>query len=211
MPPDDPDVYSRHNARKGNGETMSVGGFVFLAIIVVAVIYVISVFNSLVTLRNNVGKAWANIDVLLKQRHDELPKLVETCKQYMGYEQQTLEKVMQARAGVQQARESGDVTALGSAEAAMRASIGKLYAVAEAYPQLKANESFQQLQSRISGLESGIADRREVYNDCTNLYNIRIESFPEMILARQFGFKGSKLLEFADDEKKDVDVKSLFA
>ena len=190
---------------------MSVGGFVFLAIIVVAVIYVISVFNGLVTLRNNVGKAWANIDVLLKQRHDELPKLVETCKQYMGYEQQTLEKVMQARAGVQQARESGDVTALGPAEAAMRASIGKLYAVAEAYPQLKANESFQQLQSRISGLESGIADRREVYNDSTNLYNIRIESFPEMILARQFGFKESKLLEFADDEKKDVDVKSLFA
>jgi len=190
---------------------MSVGGFVFLAIIVVAVIYVISVFNGLVTLRNNVGKAWANIDVLLKQRHDELPKLVETCKQYMGYEQQTLEKVMQARAGVQQARESGDVAALGPAEAAMRASIGKLYAVAEAYPQLKANESFQQLQSRISGLENGIADRREVYNDSTNLYNIRIESFPEMILARQFGFKESKLLEFADDEKKDVDVKSLFA
>lgn|SRR6185312_8913988 len=211
MPPDYPDVYSRHNARKGNGETMSVGGFVFLAIIVVAVIYVISVFNGLVTLRNNVGKAWANIDVLLKQRHDELPKLVETCKQYMGYEQQTLEKVMQARAGVQQARESGDVAALGPAEAAMRASIGKLYAVAEAYPQLKANESFQQLQSRISGLENGIADRREVYNDSTNLYNIRIESFPEMILARQFGFKESKLLEFADDEKKDVDVKSLFA
>ena len=211
MPPDDPDVYSRHNARKGNGETMSVGGFVFLAVIAVAVIYVISVFNSLVTLRNNVSKAWANIDVLLKQRHDELPKLVETCKQYMGYEQQTLEKVMQARAGVQQARESGDVTALGPAEAAMRASIGKLYAVAEAYPQLKANESFQQLQSRITGLESGIADRREVYNDSSNLYNIRVQSFPEMILARQFGFKESKLLEFADDEKKDVDVKSLFA
>jgi LemA protein len=190
---------------------MSVGGFVFLAIIVIAVIYVISVFNNLVTLKNNLGKAWANIDVLLKQRHDELPKLVETCKQYMGYEQQTLEKVMQARAGVQQARESGDVAALGNAEAGLRASIGKLYAVAEAYPQLKANESFQQLQSRISGLESGIADRREVYNDSTNLYNIRIQSFPEMILARQFGFKESKLLEFADEEKKDVDVKSLFA
>ena len=190
---------------------MSVGGFVFLAIIVVAGIYSIALFNNLVSLRNSVAKAWANIDVLLKQRHDELPKLVETCKQYMGYEQQTLEKVMHARAGVQQARESGDMAALGSAEVGLRASIGKLYAVAEAYPQLKANEAFQQLQSRITGLESGIADRREVYNDSTNLYNTRIQSFPEMVLARQFGFKESKLLVFADDEKKDVDVKSLFA
>lgn len=190
---------------------MGVGGFVFLAVIVVAVIYVISLFNNLVTLKNNVGKAWSNIDVLLKQRHDELPKLVETCKQYMGYEQATLEKVMQARAGVQQARESGDMAALGPAEAGLRASIGKLYAVAEAYPQLKANESFQQLQGRISGLESAIADRREFYNDSVNLYNTRIQSFPELILARQFGFKESKLLEFAEDEKKDVDVKSLFA
>ena len=189
---------------------MSVGGFVFWAIVLVAVIYLVMIFNGLVALKNNVSKAWANIDVLLKQRHDELPKLVETCKQYMGYEQATLEKVMQARAGVQQARESGDMTALGPAEGALRASIGKLYAVAEAYPQLKANESFQQLQSRISGLESAIADRREFYNDSTNLYNTRIQSFPELILARQLGFKEAKLLEFGDDEKKDVDVKALF-
>jgi len=190
---------------------MSVGGFVFWAVVLVAVIYLVMIFNGLVALKNSVSKAWANIDVLLKQRHDELPKLVETCKQYMAYEQATLEKVMQARAGVQQARESGDVTALGPAEGALRASIGKLYAVAEAYPQLKANESFQQLQSRISGLESAIADRREFYNDSTNLYNTRIQSFPELILARQMGFKEAKLLEFAEDEKKDVDVKSLFA
>ncbi|HEY1772016.1 MAG TPA: LemA family protein [Gammaproteobacteria bacterium] len=190
---------------------MGVGGFVFLAIIVVAVIFVISIFNNLVTLKNNVSKAWSNIDVLLKQRHDELPKLVETCKQYMGYEQQTLEKVMQARAGVQQARESGDVAAVGPAEAQMRSMIGKLYAVAEAYPQLKANESFQELQGRISGLENAIADRREFYNDSVNLYNTCIQSFPELILARQFSFKEASLLQFSEEEKKDVDVKSLFA
>ena len=190
---------------------MGVGGFVFIAVVVVALVYAIALFNDLVSLRNSVAKAWANIDVLLKQRHDELPKLVETCKQYMGYEQETLEKVMQARAGVQQARESGDVAALGPAEAQMRSMIGKLYAVAEAYPQLKANESFQELQARISGLESAIADRREFYNESVNLYNTRIQSFPELILARQFSFKESKLLEFADEEKKDVDVKSLFA
>lgn len=189
---------------------MSVGGFVFLAVVVVSLIYLIMLYNGLVSLKNNVKEAWANIDVLLKQRHDELPKLVETCKQYMGYEKDTLEKVMQARAGVQQARESGDMAALGPAEAQMRSMIGKLYAVAEAYPQLKANESFQQLQARITGLENGIADRREFYNDSTNLYNTRIQQFPDVIIARQFSFKPASLLEFSDEEKKDVDVKALF-
>ena len=189
---------------------MGVGSFVFLAIIAVALIYLIMLYNGLVSLKNNVKEAWANIDVLLKQRHDELPKLVETCKQYMNYERDTLEKVMQARAGVQQARESGDMQALGPAEAQMRAMIGKLYAVAEAYPQLKANESFQQLQARITGLENGIADRREFYNDSVNLYNTRIQQFPDVILANNFGFKPASLLEFSDEEKKDVDVKALF-
>ena len=192
------------------GRAMGTGGFIFLAIVVVALVYIVMLYNNLVSLKNNVAKAWANIDVLLKQRHDELPKLVETCKQYMGYEKDTLEKVMQARAGVQQARESGDVAAVGSAEAQMRSMIGKLYAVAEAYPQLKANESFQELQGRISGLENAIADRREFYNDSTNLYNTRIQQFPDLIIARQFGFKGASLLEFTVDEKKDVDMKALF-
>jgi len=189
---------------------MSVGGFVFLAILVVAVIYLIMLYNNLVSLRNNVTEAWSNIDILLKQRHDELPKLVETCKQYMNYERDTLEKVMQARAGVQQARESGNMAALGPAEAQMRSMIGKLYAVAEAYPQLKANESFQQLQGRISGLENSIADRREFYNDSVNLYNTRIQQFPDLLIANNFGFKGKDLLEFGAEEKKDVDVKAMF-
>ena len=189
---------------------MSIGGFVFWAIVLVAVAYLIMLFNGLVALKNNVSKAWANIDVLLKQRHDELPKLVETCKQYMGYEKDTLEKVMQARAGVQQARESGDMRALGGAEAQMRSMIGKLYAVAEAYPQLKANESFQQLQGRITGLENGIADRREFYNDSVNLYNTRIQQFPDLILANNLAFKPASLLEFSESEKKDVDMKALF-
>ena len=185
----------------------------FAAVIALGVIGFLAYvsYNSVVKLSQLADRSWANIDVALKQRHDELPKLIETCKQYMGYEQATLEKVMQARAGVQQARETGDMTALGPAEAGLRASIGKLYAVAEAYPQLKANESFQALQSRITGLESAIADRREFYNDSVNLYNTRIQSFPQLMLARWFSFKGSKLLEFAEDEKKDVDVKSLFA
>jgi LemA protein len=107
--------------------------------------------------------------------------------------------------------QSGDAAAVGPAEDSMRASIGKLYAVAEAYPQLKANESFQQLQTRITGLENAIADRREFYNDSVNLYNTRIQQFPDLIIANNFGFKTGSLLEFSDSEKKDVDVKALFA
>jgi LemA protein len=192
------------------GIVMSVTGFVILAIIIVILVYFILLYNGLVMLKNNVAKAWANIDVLLKQRHDELPKLIDTCKQYMGYEQQTLVKVMDARAGVQQARETGNMAALGPAEAHLRSMIGNLYAVAEAYPQLKADESFQQLQSRITGLENSIADRREFYNDSVNVYNIRIEQFPASLIAGNFGFKAAQLLEFGEDEKKDVDVKALF-
>ncbi|MCW8946422.1 MAG: LemA family protein, partial [Sedimenticola sp.] len=149
-------------------------------------------------------------DVLLKQRHDELPKLVETCKQYMQYEQETLERVMQARAAVSSAREQGDIGALGGAESQLRLGLGNLFAVAEAYPDLKANETFQHLQTRISGLENSIADRREYYNESVNNNNVRIEQFPDLILARMFNFKAAELLEFADEEKKDVDLKSLF-
>ena len=190
---------------------MSVIGYVILAIIVILIIYAFVLYNNLVLLKNNVATAWSNIDVLLKQRHDELPKLVETCKQYMGYEQQTLVKVMEAREGVQQARTSGNVAALGPAESQLRATIGNLFAVAEAYPNLKANESFQQLQTRITGLESSIADRREFYNDSVNTYNTRIEQFPTVLIARNFGFKEASRLEIAADDKKDVDMKALFS
>lgn len=192
------------------GNAMGVMGFVILAVIIIVIIYGFVLYNNLVSLKNNVATAWSNIDVLLKQRHDELPKLVETCKQYMGYEQPTLEKVMQARAGVQQARETGNMAALGPAEGQLRATVGNLFAVAEAYPNLKANESFQQLQTRITGLENSIADRREFYNDSVNVLNTRIEQFPEVLIARNFGFKETGRLEFAGDEKQDVDVKTLF-
>lgn len=190
---------------------MDIGGFVFLGIAVVAVIYFITIYNNLVQLKHDVSKAWANIDVLLKQRHDELPKLVETCKQYMGYEQETLEKVMQARAAVFSARDKGDVAAVGQAEGMLRMGLGNLFALAENYPDLKANDSFQHLQARISGLENAIADRREFYNESVNNLNVRIEQFPDVIIARNLGFKSAELLEFAEEEKADVDLKSLFS
>jgi LemA protein len=189
---------------------MDISTFVILGIIVVALIYGVTLYNQLVSLKHGVSKAWSNIDVLLKQRHDELPKLVETCKQYMQYEQNTLEQVMKARAAVSDARESHDVGALGAAEGQLRLGLGNLFAVAEAYPDLKANETFQHLQSRISGLENSIADRREFYNESVNNNNVRIEQFPDVIVARMFNFQAAELLEFEEEEKRDVDIKELF-
>ena len=189
---------------------MSVVAVVILAVIVVAIAYVIMIYNNLVQVKHNVAKAWANIDVLLKQRHDELPKLIETCKQYMKFEQETLQKVIDARSKVFSASESQDIRALGPAEAGLRASIGSLFALAESYPDLKTNQTFLQLQGRISGLENAIADRREFYNESVNINNVRIEQFPDTIVAGMFNFKAAQLLEFDVAEKRDVDVKELF-
>lgn len=184
---------------------------IVLVLLTLVILYGIFIYNNLVRLKHNVSRAWSNIDVLLKQRHDELPKLVETCKQHMEFEQQTLERVMQARAAVSEARESGDIKAVGKAETQMRFGLGNLFAVAEAYPELRASESFQHLHSRISSLESGIADRREYYNDSVNHLNIRIEQFPDIIVAKRLGFNAATLLEFEEAELKDVNMKQLFS
>ncbi|MFM1979819.1 MAG: hypothetical protein RLZ68_1084 [Pseudomonadota bacterium] len=185
-------------------------GIVFWLILAVAVVYLVSTYNGLVNVKNGVTKAWANIDVLLKQRHDELPKLVDTCRQYMQHEQVTLEKVIAARARVSDAREHQNVAALGSAESALRNGLGQLFALAESYPDLKANEQFLHLQTRISGLESAIADRREFYNDSVNINNVAVEQFPGVVVARIFNFKTAVMLQFAADELKDVDIAQRF-
>lgn len=185
--------------------------FILLGILLVVFLYAVLLYNGLVQLKHNVAQAWSNIDVLLKQRHEELPKLIETCKQYMKHERDVLEKVTHARAAVGTARERGDIEAVGYAEAAMRAGLASLFAVAENYPQLKANQTFQHLQTRISQLESQIADRREFYNDSVNANNVRIEQFPEVLVARAFNFRPRPLLRFSEAELKDVDIKQLFA
>jgi LemA protein len=184
---------------------------VLLAGLAIVAVYGVMIYNSLVNLKHNVSKAWANIDVLLKQRHDEIPKLVEVCKQYRQFEQDTLQRVVEARSRVFAASQSQNVGALGPAETALRASLGNLFAVAEAYPELKTNEQFLNLQTRISALENAIADRREFYNESVNLNNVRIEQFPNVIIAGMFGFTPRQLLEFSDAEKADVNVKQLFA
>jgi LemA protein len=189
---------------------MGIGTLITIGVIVVVLVYGVTIYNSLVQIKHNVTKAWANIDVLLKQRHDELPKLVETCKQYMKFEQDTLTQVIEARSKVFTAREAQNVPALGMAETGLRAALGSLFALAESYPDLKANQTFQQLQTRISTLENAIADRREFYNESVNVNNVRIEQFPDVIVARLLNFKEAQLLEFSEEEKKDVDVKQLF-
>lgn len=189
---------------------MSVFGFIVLGVAVLLIGYLVILYNNLVALKHRVAKAWANIDVLLKQRHDELPKLVETCKRYMTHEQETLEKVISARNSVASANDSLDMGALGEAETQLRSGLGRLFALAENYPDLKADQSFQHLQSRISDLENGIADRRELYNDAVNLNNIRIEQFPDVLIARRFNFKAHELLEFSEEEIADVNMQALF-
>lgn len=190
---------------------MDISLIIFLGIGAAIIMYGVTIYNNLVSLKHQVSKAWSNIDVLLKQRHDELPKLVETCKQYMKHEQETLEKVMQARSAVASAREKGDVSSLGPAETQLRFGLGNLFALAEAYPDLKANDNFKHLQQRISGLEEAIADRREFYNESVNANNVRIEQFPDVIVARFLNFKERDLLEFSEEETRDVDVKALFS
>ncbi len=183
---------------------------ILLIVVVLLALYGIVIYNRLVNLKHNVGMSWSNIDVLLKQRHDELPKLVEVCKQYMGYERDTLEAVMRARHGVADAQQRYDLPALGAAESQLRLGLGQLFAVAEAYPELRANANFRHLESRITGLENAIADRREFYNDSVNLNNVRIEQFPDVMVARFFNFRLFRLLEFSEPEKQDVDIAQLF-
>lgn len=189
---------------------MGIGGWVFLGIVAIVVVYGVMVYNGLVNLKHAVAKNLANIDVLLKQRHDELPKLVETCKRYMEHEQETLTKVIEARSKVASAQQAGDMGALGQAESMLRVGLGNLFALAENYPDLKADQSFAHLQQRITGLEHSIADRREVYNESVNNNNVRIEQFPDVIVANFFNFKAFEMLEFSEEETADVDMKTLF-
>ena len=183
---------------------------ILLGVFVIVLIYGIFIYNGLVSISHNIAKAWANINVLLKQRHDELPKLIEVCKQYKQFEQDTLQRVIEARSQVQSARQSGDIETLGKAEGSLRTGLGTLFAVVEAYPELKTNEAFMQLQQRISSLENGIADRRELYNDSVNINNVRINQFPDLIIAGLFRFRSKPMLEISAAEQADVDVKRLF-
>ena len=180
--------------------TLVIGSLLMIGVIVL-VAYVAGIYNMLVRLANNIDKAWSNIDVILKQRHDELPKLVEVCNSYMLHERETLESVTKARTAYSTGLNIDDKA---QAENQIVGALGKLFAVAEQYPDLKANQEFLALQQRISALESTIADRREFYNDSANLYNIAIQQIPTFWVAQEVGYTARPLLTVAPSDRKDV-------
>ena len=181
-----------------------ITGAVFLFFIVGVLVYTVILYNELVRLRNDNDRAWANIDVLLKQRHDELPKLIETCKGYMQYEQKTFQLITEARTAFMKATSVGEKA---QADNMISGALKSLFAVSENYPELKANNNFMQLQKRISELEEKIADRREFYNDDVNTYNIRIQQFPDVIIAGMMHLQHHDLFKVAEEDRQDVEVK----
>jgi LemA protein len=179
-------------------------GLVVILVVVGLLVYFITIYNSLVRLRNDIDKAWANIDVLLKQRHDELPKLIETCKGYMQYEQKTFQLITEARTSFMRANTVGEKA---QADNLISGALKSLFAVAENYPDLKANNNFMQLQNRISELEEKLADRREFFNDDVNTYNIRIQQLPDVFIAGMMGLQRKDLFKVTEEDRRDVEVK----
>jgi LemA protein len=167
----------------------------FLPIFVVTVM-IARLFNHLVLVKNNVERAWSDISVILRQRQDELGKLIVVCRAHAGFERDVLDRVTRARSLVDKELLHGDPVELGQAERGLRQEIGNLVAVAEAYPTLGAEKSFRYLSSRLSGLETAIADRRVFYNATVEINNTTIQSFPELLLAGAFGFRAAHFLVF---------------
>jgi len=168
------------------------------------IVYGVSIYNGLIAIKNNIGRSWANIDVLLKQRHDELPKLVKTCEQYMKHERAVFDRLSEARGALMRARSVGERA---EAEGMLSRALGGVFAVAEAYPNLKADQSFLQLQSRISQIENQIADRREFYNDTVTTYNTRIQQIPDAIVANWLALGPAELFKVDEVDRRDVEIK----
>ena len=178
---------------------MAVGAFAGLGL----VLYVVITYNEFVRLRNDSDRAWANIDVLLKQRHDEVPNLVETVKGYMHYEKETLLAITEARAA---ALVAASISEKAQADVVLTGALRSFFGVAEKYPQLKANENFLKLQERITGLEERIADRREYFNDDVTTYNTRLRQFPEVFLATVLRLKPREMFKASEADSQPVDV-----
>jgi len=190
-----------------------ISGTVIITVVVFAVIilialgiisYIVGIYNNLVRLKNDLERSFSNIDVLLKQRHDELPKLIQTCKGYMEYEQKTLQAVTEARAAYPRAGTPGEKA---QADNMLTGALRTLFAVAEKYPDLKANANFIQLQARISGLEEKIAAQRGAYNEDVNAFNIRIAQVPDNFVAGFMRLQPRALFQAAEADHEDVQVK----
>jgi LemA protein len=192
--------------------TTAIVVIVVVAVIVVLVMLVIGIYNSLVALRNRYRNAYAQIDVQLKRRYDLIPNLVETAKGYIKHERETLEAVTKARtmavsAGQQAAANPGDPAAmksLGGAEGQLTAALGRLFAVAEAYPDLKANQNMMALQEELSSTENKIAFARQAYNDSVMTYNTSRETFPAVVFAGMFNFQPAELFEIEQAQEREA-------
>lgn len=182
--------------------------FALLLLALAVAAYGVALFNALVGVKHQVDQAWANIDVLLKQRHSELPRLVDVVRSHAGYERELLQRITELRARTGQGEP--DRTRL-AAEGALSRDVARLLAVAEAYPELKASAAYLELQQRISALEEQIAHRREYYNEAVNLNNVRMEQFPNMFLTGIAGLVRRELFAAAEQERREVDVGALLA
>ena len=176
---------------------------VILVIIVLVAAFVISTYNSLVKLRNSLKDQWSQIDIQLKRRFDLIPNLVETVKGYASHEEETLEKVIQARNAYQTATTSEEQM---KANSELSNTISRLFALSEAYPDLKANQNFMSLQSELRETEEKITYARQFYSDAVLKYNNAILVFPRNIIAGMFGFKEEKFYEAKEEEKENVKV-----
>ncbi len=174
---------------------------VLLFIAVGVIWYFVTIYNGLVALKNDIEKSWSNIDVLLKQRHDELTKLLDVCKGYMQFEKATFENIAKARSMYTAAT---TVDQKAQADQAVTSAVRGLFAVAENYPDLKTNTSFMQLQGRITEIENSIADRREFYNDTVNTFNIRIAVVPDVFVVGMMHLQPHELFKVAEADKADV-------
>ena len=183
---------------------MVVWVWVLLIIVIVLVLWFILTYNSFVNLRNKVDNAWSQIDVQLKRRFDLIPNLVETVKGYMKHEKDTLKEVTAARTEFLKATgPAGKAKAEGMLEGALKI----IFAVAESYPKLKANENFMQLQEELSGTESKIAYARQFYNDNVQSWNVKLQSFPSNLVGKMFGFINKEFFEISESEREPVKVK----
>lgn len=180
---------------------------IFFVLIIAIVVFFIGIYNQLVQIKVNVDKSWANIEVLLKQRYDEIPKLIKICEGYMKYERETLEKIVLARTRFLEAKTPSQIA---NADSQMGSALKNLFAVAENYPELKSNETFRQLQTRVSYLESQIADRREFYNESVAIYNARIMQIPYVFLAGILGYNQKEMYKVEENEKSNPDIKFEF-
>ena len=191
---------------------MGTGGWIVLAIIVAVAIWAIMIYNGLVTLRNRFKNAFSQIDVQLKRRYDLIPNLVETAKGYLKHERETLEAVIKARNQAISASQAAaanpgnpaDMQQLGQAEGALSGVLGRLFALAEAYPDLKANQNMLAIQEELASTENKVAFARQAFNDAVMEYNTKRESFPDTIVAGMFGFAAAELLQATEsgEERK---------